>query len=112
MHRLFVIRDFSIKGGLDLSLEELSADPPEGYERVTVLGRNDIRFGDLARDQVLKELRDSNRALALCDCANANVGFEIGFAAGRGLPVGLATVGGERAPWLKRPPLNGFVVVL
>ncbi len=32
VHRLFVIRDFTIKGGLDLSLEELAADPPQGYD--------------------------------------------------------------------------------
>src|SRR5262249_48063419 len=46
--------------------------------------------------------------LAFLDLPNANVGFEIGYAVGRGKRATLARINPTSAPWIERPPLNGF----
>ncbi len=109
-HRLFVIRDFSIKGGLRDTLVHLKDNPPAGYANITILDDGDVRFGSLARGHVFPGIEDATRGLAVVDKPNANVGFEIGFAYALGKDVALVGWGNERPNWLDASPLRGLIV--
>lgn len=110
-HRAFVIRDFTIPS-ISIALERLAELKPAGYEEVVVSGVGKaIRFGEIGRDAVLPAIDAASRVLALVDLPNANVGFEIGYAASKGKAAALVAALAEVPAWLQRPPLNGFLVL-
>lgn len=51
----------------------------------------------------------ADKFLAYIDLPNANVGFEIGFAFGKGKPVGIYRFEAVEHEWLKEPPLRGHI---
>lgn len=107
--RIFVIRDFEIKG-IDISLEDLRRAPPEGYDEVIIPGLSGGRTqGQIFDDAVRRELMRATHVLAFVDLPNANVGFEIGYALGLGKAVALARVAGALPAWLTEPPLAGYL---
>ncbi len=106
--RVFVLRDFALTE-LEIVLETL-ADPDEG-SCVEVPGLKDGKTqGEIFADIVQKNIDANDAALAICDLPNANVGFEIGYALGRGKELALVVAGSAIPEWLKQPPLNGYGV--
>ncbi len=106
---LIVIRDFEIHE-YGIVLEDLIDNPPPGVSRVVVPGlEGSGGQGEVFRDLIAPEFGARARVIALVDLPNANVGFEVGFALGRGAPVALAVIQSRLPEWLQRPPLNGFV---
>ena len=107
--RVFVIRDFEI-GGIEISLEDVRREPPEGCEELIVPGLSGGRTqGQIFDDAVRRELMRASHVLAFVDLPNANVGFEIGYALGLGKAVALARVAARLPPWLAEPPLAGYL---
>ena len=109
-HCLFVIRDFEIRE-IKVTLERLQRRRPDGYDAIVVPGVGPtVRAGFVGEDVVFPEIDAATRVMALVDLPNANVGFEVGFALGRGKPIALAAARKGVADWLKAPPLAGFMV--
>ncbi|MCB9898890.1 MAG: hypothetical protein H6825_12875, partial [Planctomycetes bacterium] len=99
-----VLRDFDIKNGP--VLEHIMRQPPPGYDvRVPGISLN-RREGQILRE-VTDEVDTADRVIAFVDKANANVGFEIGYALGKRKPISLVK-SLERMPgWIDRsPPLK------
>jgi formylglycine-generating enzyme required for sulfatase activity/type II secretory pathway predicted ATPase ExeA len=103
---VFVIWDFTIPG-LDLILECLVEE--HEHVRAASLG-NAPSQGQVFQTAIKDRLAEVGSAIAYVDRANANVGFEIGYALGLGLPVALACKGPNRPEWVQEPPLAGHQV--
>ena len=103
---LFLIRDFLIDD-IDFVLEGLAKDPLKHTTEILIPGFNLARKGSLFRQEVEKTLQLENlRVLALVDLPNVNVGFEIGYALGKRVPVALGSVAGPVPDWLVYTPLR------
>src|ERR1700722_20791872 len=69
---------------------------------------NDVREqGTIWGSKVRKEIEMADRFLAFIDLANANVGFEIGYAFGCQKPVAVYRFRPFEHKWLTQPPLRG-----
>ncbi len=110
--RVFVIRDMT-DDTLDLTLDKLSEEEeqPPGM-RLYIPGKTKGRQVGAIAEYVRDHIEKAHRCLALVAEPNINVGFEIGFALGRGKPIGLATTLEEIPAWASaRSPLrNQFVL--
>lgn len=107
---VFVAYDFTIGGTLPTDLETLSLHPP-GDLKVNWAGDWGPQPPGGLWDQIVRSGIDNcERFLAFADLPNANVGFEIGYALGRGKEVGVARVRANSHRWLKKPPFWGEFV--
>ena len=115
----YVIRDFTIKQGLKDNLiaarshfEQLEV----ASVRVEFPDSSTRDQGEIWSDIVQPKLDEASQVIAFVDTPNANVGFEIGYALGRGnrdpksepAIVALALHAKEVPEWLKKPPFLGF----
>lgn len=82
---------------------------PKGYIIKSPGDTSGRSLGDIWLHIVKPGIEECNRLLAFVDLPNANVGFEIGYALGKGKPIGLAISTEPRHAWLRRPPLNGLL---
>lgn len=102
--RVFVVWDLELRDELQTDLELLKKRPGGDYD-VQVLGI-DTPPGQIWNDQVRAGIAAADFVLAFVDLANANVGFEIGYALGLGKPVRLARRRPALPKWLDHPPLT------
>lgn len=104
--RVFIIWDFELHS-IRPTLEGLAAHPPEGYEVFVPGVSEEVPTGRVFEDRVRKRLDASDRVLVLTDLPNANVGFELGYALGRGKPVILASIQTKLPDWVAEARLFG-----
>lgn len=100
----FIAYDFEIKGLAD-TIHAVAEESEEVRWRR-------MNQGDIWSDVVASGLRASDRLVAYVDKANANVGFEIGFALGLGKQVALVLYVFTLPNWRNLPPLNGMACEL
>lgn len=105
--RIFILRDFEVRTIVD-DLQRLAKTDAD----VRAPGLDQLsHHGSVFDDYVRTEIDDADAVIAICDLPNANVGFEIGYALGRGRPVALTSVVGNLPGWIaNRPPFQGHFV--
>ncbi len=106
--RVFIIWDFTTKGGLRDNLsfakrsstESLVIDFPDPEES--------MQQGQIWLTLVKPQLDRATRVIGFMDLPNANVGFELGYAVGQQKKVALAVHLDRTPSWLEKPPFAGF----
>lgn len=108
--QVFVAYDFEIPGNLQDWLTSVKEAPPDGFKVCWPGELTGKSQGEIWSDIVQRDIEKCERLLAFLDLPNANVGYEIGYALGKGKRVALACIGKEFPPhWAKVPPLNGYM---
>jgi tetratricopeptide (TPR) repeat protein len=118
----YVIRDFNIKDGLKDNLIATRSHFEKREDagvRVEFSDPSTPAQGEIWSNIVRPKLDEAFQVIAFVDKPNANVGFEIGYALGRGSRdpksqpaiVALALHAKEAPEWLKQPPFAGFNAV-
>lgn len=95
---VFIVRDFEL-ATITTTLGRLSESHPS-YEIVVPGFQKGIPQGRIFADNVRDSLDKSEKVIVLTDLPNANVGFELGFALGRGKPTILASVRKTLPEWV------------
>ncbi len=108
--KVFIAYDFQIKGSLELTIESVAHKPPEGFIVQWPNDPNGPFQGAIWQDAVKPYIDSCDNFLAFIDLPNANVGFEIGYALGKGKKVAWAHIKQNRHSWLKGPPLKGYLL--
>lgn len=111
--RGFVACDFSMFDSGDFgnlyehTLEELKKrqEPPE-LELHWSTPDSHRPEGVIWRDFVKPQLDQAHKVLAFLDRANANVGYEIGYALGQSKPIALGRFKSTMPEWHSHPPMN------
>ena len=106
--RVYILWDFQTKGVLRDNLtyakrgssETLLIDFPDPEAGMSQ--------GQIWLTIVKPQLDQATRVIGFMDLPNANVGFEIGYALGRGKKVALAVHLDSIPKWLDNPPFAGF----
>ena len=119
---VYILYDFTIKRGLKDNLiaarshfEKL----PGAEVRVDFPGPEKRDQGEIWSNIVQPKLEEAVHVIAYVDMPNANVGYEIGYALGRGnrnpevepAVVALALHAKKVPDWLRKPPFAGFNAV-
>ena len=107
--RVFIGYDFAIGGALPDFLTSVSESPPLGFTIRWTGAPNGRSQGDIWRDIVQPGIEECDRFLAFLDLPNINVGFEIGYALGKGKQVAVGRMGLEVPAWVREPPLAGVM---
>ena len=110
--RVFIAYDFEIGGMLPNNLARVSESPPAGYDVDWPGAPGGLTQGAIWKNIVQPKITQCDRLLAFVDLPNANVGFEVGYGLGLRKMVALARLSPTLAPWLRQPPLHGFLCPL
>ncbi|QDU65904.1 SUMF1/EgtB/PvdO family nonheme iron enzyme [Engelhardtia mirabilis] len=103
--RVFFAFDFTDKT-VAAVLEDFVDAPPDGVQPRTAEGA--ARGPDLW-STIEAEIGRADAVVGMVDHANANVGFELGFALGRGKPCFWGQARSAAPPWLTRAPFIGVI---
>jgi formylglycine-generating enzyme required for sulfatase activity len=101
---VFIAWDVGIPD-LGLTVGDLVRDPAT-RDRVRALSTDDLEQGSIAR-KVREGIDRQARFVAFVDAANIQVGFELGYALGRGKIVSICRAGNALPDWLTLRPLAG-----
>ncbi len=106
--RAFIAWDSTIDS-IRFTLDVLRNEWPKGWSGF--VPNLDTRQGEILRGVVLHELDPAECVIVYVDKANANVGFEAGFAVARGKRTILACADQPLPDWVRtQPPFKGFTV--
>ena len=119
---VYIIHDFTIKAGLKdnlIAAGDHFKNLPSARTRVEFPDPKAADQGEIWTSIVRPKLDEAAHVIAYVDKPNANVGFEIGYALGRGnrddavplTKVALALHGNTMPGWLQKPPFVGFNAV-
>src|SRR5262245_5866401 len=108
--RAFVAYDFALATTDFPFVMEVAVGKPPPNVTVNWPGAPDDAQsqGTIWKSCVRRGIDDADRVLAFVDLPNANVGFEIGYALGRGKNVAVYRFKSHEHPWQKAPPLAGL----
>lgn len=108
--RAFIAWDSTIDS-IRFTLDVLRNEWPKGWSGF--VPNLETRQGEILRGVVLHELDPAECVIVYVDKANANVGFEAGFAVARGKRTILACADQPLPDWVRtQPPFKGFTVDL
>ena len=108
--RAFIAYDFALLQGTSFQneLEYAKETQPEGLEIYYPGDDGDAKEqGTIWSSLVKAQIDQADKFIAFVDLPNANVGFEIGYACGRGIPIGVYRFKEAEHPWLQEHPLRG-----
>ncbi|MCC7011185.1 MAG: SUMF1/EgtB/PvdO family nonheme iron enzyme [Planctomycetes bacterium] len=108
LRRAFIVWDSTI-ASIRFTLDVLRSEWPKGWS--VFVPNLDTQQGEILRDLVVDQLAPAECAIVYVDKANANVGFEAGFAVARDKRTILACADSPVAEWVRsEPPFKGFTV--
>jgi mitochondrial fission protein ELM1 len=111
--RAFIAYDFALakRGNFANVLEDAKdTGAPELLIRYAGDSDSPKEHGSLWDTLVGASIDVTDRFLAYIDLPNANVGFEIGYAFGKGKPVGIYRFSSIKHDWLEQQPLLGHIL--
>ena len=108
--RVFIVWDFTLSP-IKNTLQRVADKPPPDVEfEVHGLSSGDLNQGGMFKTHVGPGIDNADRAVVVVDLPNANVGFELGYALGKGKTVALCRFKTDLPKWFAKAPLRDLLI--